>query len=127
MAASAASAAARIAAIGAAERSGPRSSSRSSSVAASVDENVLVITGTTDGPPADRTTSEATRVSVDPGTWTMPAIGIRPRTSSATATTSLNSPDDEMPTMASPASRTCGYVRNSADVIGITTGSSGPA
>ena len=46
--------------------------------------------------------SEATRVSVEPGTWTMPAIGTRPRTASATATTSLNSPDDEIPTIASP-------------------------
>ena len=72
-------------------------------MATSVAENVLVMTGTTDGPPAERTTSEASRVSVEPGTWTMPAIGTRPRTSSATATTSVNSPDDEMPTIASPA------------------------
>jgi hypothetical protein len=87
----------------------------------------LVITGTTDGPPAESTTSEATRVSVDPGTWTMAAIGYRPRTASATATTSLNSPDDEIPTMASRASSAGGYVRNSAEVIAMTTGSSGAA
>ena len=70
-------------------------------MATSVDENVLVMTGTVDGPPAESTTSDATRVSVEPGTWTMPAIGVRPRTSSATATTSRNSPEDEMPTIAS--------------------------
>jgi len=67
----------------------------------SVAENVFVITGTTEGPPAESTMSDATRVSVDPGTWTMPARGVRPRTASATATTSLNSPDDEIPTIAS--------------------------
>ena len=71
-------------------------------MATRVDENVLVITGTVDGPPAERTRSETSRVSVEPGTWTMPAIGVVPRTASATATTSTNSPEDEMPTMASP-------------------------
>jgi hypothetical protein len=50
------------------------------------------------------TMSEARRVSVDPSTWTIPAIATRPRTSSATATTSTNSPDDEIPTIASRAS-----------------------
>ena len=52
--------------------------------------------------------SDATRVSVEPGTWTMPAIGILPRTPSATATTSLNSPDDEIPTTASRGPSTGG-------------------
>ena len=66
------------------------------------------MTGTTDVPPADMTMSDATRVSVDPGTWTMPAIGTRPRRASATATTSLNSPDEEIPTTASRGPRTGG-------------------
>ena len=60
------------------------------------------MTGTMDGPPSDRITSDTRPVSVDPGTWTMPAIGVRPRRSSATETTSTNSPEDEIPTTASP-------------------------
>ena len=108
-------------------RAGPSSSSSSSSVATSVAEKVFVITGTVDGPPKERMTSGTSRVSVESGTWTTPAIGIRPRTASATATTSLNSPDDEIPTIASRGPRSGMYVRNSAAVTGITTGSSGPA
>ena len=71
-------------------------------MATRVAEKVLVMTGTTDDPPSETTRSETRPVSVEPGTWTMPAIGVVPRTASATATTSTNSPDDEMPTMASP-------------------------
>jgi hypothetical protein len=73
-----------------------------------VAENVLVMTGTVDGPPAESTTSEATRVSVEPGTCTTAANGVRPRTSSATPTTSWNSPEDEITTIASVAPRAGG-------------------
>ena len=81
---------------------GPSSSSSSSSVATSVAEKVLVMTGTVDGPPAESTT-----LGHEPGqrgARDVDDAGHRdagPRTSSATATTSLNSPDEEIPTIAS--------------------------
>ena len=59
IAVSAASAAARMPAASASPARRRAARASSSSVAASVDENVLVITGTVDGPPADMTTSEA--------------------------------------------------------------------
>ena len=82
---------------------------RSSSVATRVDEKVFVMTGTVDGPPAERRMSGGNpgRAS-NRGHGRRPAIRTRPLTSSATATTSLNSPDDEMPTMASAAPRATG-------------------
>ena len=98
-----------------------------SSVAASVAENVFVMTGTVDGPPAESRTSEARPVRVEPGTWTIAANGTRSRWRSAATTTSLNSPEDEMPTIASPGPSAGGYVTKSAAVTGTTTGSSGPA
>ncbi len=103
IAASAWSAACPIASMGASARSWPSRSRSSISVATSVAEKVLVMTGTSLGPPLDMTTSLARRVSVEPGTWTMPTTGTRSRHASATATTSRNSPDAEMPTIASPS------------------------
>ena len=102
----------------------PSSSSSSSSVATSVAEKVLVMTGTSLGPPLERTTSRTIRVSVEPGTWTIPTTGTRSRHASATATTSRNSPDAEIPTIASPSPSAGGYVRNAPAVIGMTAGSS---
>ena len=61
MAASAASAAARIRRLSFVARPGPSISSSSSSVATSVAEKVLVMTGTSDGPPKEYMTSGTTR------------------------------------------------------------------
>ena len=60
-------------------RSPPSSSASTSSVATRVAANVLVITGTRLGPPAERTTWSAVPSSVLPGTWTIATVGTRPR------------------------------------------------
>ena len=99
---SAASAAARGRVAIASARSSPNSSPTSRIAAVSVEANVLVMTGTELGPPADMITWSARPVSVEPGLWTIATVGTRPRSDSVTARTSRNSPDALMPTTASP-------------------------
>ena len=71
-------------------------------MATRVDEKVLVMTGTWLGPPADSTRSVATRVRLESGTWTTAdERDAVPRSASAAATTSRNSPDAEIPMIAS--------------------------